>query len=426
MRRIRLLLLFIPFLLLCDFSHAQVSLGRMALTGLTIIDANHRVPLAGQTVIIDSAVIREVFKDGTRPIPASYHILSLKGKYLLPGLIDTHVHFATDPSGTDNRAHTLSVLQQMLYTGITTVRDMAGDARTLAGLSRDALTGDIVSPYIYYSALMAGPTFFSDPRTGSSTKGAIAGKMPYMLAVTDSTNMPLAVAAAKGTGAAGIKLYADLSPGLAGKIITEATRQGMIVWGHAWLQMAKPSDLVKAGIGSISHAPLLIHEKVDKVPDLWKNQRHTKEFWDNAVPPMADLFNLMKQHGTILDATLLTYKKWADTDTAMRYDYEIGKRITANAYKAGVEICAGTDDDQEEFVQNEIKLLVNDAGFKPIDAIISATLNGAKALHIDSTKGTILPGKAADLLVLNNNPIEDISNLTSVYMVFKGGFIFKK
>jgi len=426
MRWIRLLLLFVPSLLLCNFSHAQVSLGRMALTGLTIIDANHRMLLAGQTVIIDSAVIREVFKDGTRAIPTSYHILSLKGKYLLPGLIDTHVHFATDPSGTDNRVHTLSILQQMLYSGITTVRDMAGDARTLAGLSRDALTGDIVSPYIYYSALMAGPTFFADPRTGTSTKGAIAGKMPYMLAVTDSTNMPLAVAAAKGTGAAGIKLYADLSPGLAAKIISEATRQGMIVWGHAWLQMAKPSDLVKAGIGSISHASLLIHEKFDKIPDLWKKQRHTKEFWDDAVPQMTDLFNLMKQNGTILDATLLTYKKWAETDTAMRYNYEIGKRITANAYKAGVEICAGTDDDQEEFVQNEIKLLVSDAGFTPIDAIISATLNGAKALHIDSTKGTILPGKAADLLVLNKNPLEDIGNLTSVYMVFKGGLLFKK
>jgi len=63
---------------------------------------------------------------------------------LLPGLIDAHVHMATDPSGTDNREHTLDALKRMLYSGVTSVRDMAGDARTLAGLSRDALTGDII------------------------------------------------------------------------------------------------------------------------------------------------------------------------------------------------------------------------------------------------------------------------------------------
>ena len=58
---------------------------------------------------------------------------------------------------------------------------MAGDARTLARLSRDALNDDIISPDIYYSALMAGPVFFNDPRAGaeSAARGGVAGKMPY-------------------------------------------------------------------------------------------------------------------------------------------------------------------------------------------------------------------------------------------------------
>jgi imidazolonepropionase-like amidohydrolase len=426
MKNICLHILLFSALLLCRFASAQVLLGNMALTTVTIIDANHRIPLTAQTVLIEGGMIKDVFKDGSKPIPASYAILPLKGKFLLPGLIDTHVHLATDPSGTDNRAHTLNVLQQMLYSGITTVRDMAGDARTLAGLSRDALTGDIISPDIYYSALMAGPAFFSDPRTGSSTKGALSGKMPYMLAVTDNTNLQLAVAEAKGTGATGIKLYADLSPGLVAKIVNEATRQGLIVWGHAWLQQAMPSDLVKAGVSSISHAPLMVHEKLDKIPDKWKTQRHTNQFWDDSIPDLSTLFGLMKQRGTILDATLLTYKKWAQTDTAMQYDYEIGKRFIAGAYKAGVEICTGTDDDQEAFVQDEIKLLVSDADVTPIDAIIAATLNGAKALNIANTHGSILAGKTADLLVLDRNPLANMNNLTSVYLVIKKGLIFKK
>ncbi len=408
------------------FVSAQVSFSNYALTGVSIIDANHQNALAHQTLLITHNIISNIFVDGSRPIPDSFNIMRMEGKYLLPGLIDAHVHVATDPSGTDKREHTLDVLQRMLHSGITTVRDMAGDARTLAGLSRDALTGDIVSPDIYYSALMAGPVFFSDPRTGEASKGSASGKMPYMLAVTDSTNLMLAIAEAKGTGATGIKLYANLSASLVGKIVAEASKQNLMVWGHAWLQIANPSDLVKAGVHSISHSPLIIHEKLDTIPSLWKNQYHDDKFWDSVTPNFSSLFELMKVHHTILDATLLTYKQWGEEDSSMRYNYEIAKRITAQAYKAGVTIAAGTDDDQKEFVQKEIELMVKDAGFAEIDAIIAATLNGAKVLNIDSIRGTVSVGKIADLLLLNKNPLENIKNIELVYLVIKDGKIFKQ
>ncbi len=398
----------------------------LALTGLTIIDANHRQPLEHQTVLIKDGIICRIFDDGSKPLPDSFNIISLKGKYLLPGLIDTHVHMATDPSGTDNRDTTIKVLNRMLYSGITSVRDMAGDARVLAGLSRDALTGDILSPDIYFSALMAGPDFFSDPRTHASTRGAIAGRMPYMRAVSDSTNLELAVAEAKGTGASGIKLYADLPASLAAGIIAEAKKQGILVWGHAWLKPAKPSELVKAGISSISHAPLLIYDRLDSIPSSWKTNSHDDRFWNNAVPDLSSLFTLMKEKHVLLDATLSAYRQWAVQDTSRRYYYEIAKRITARAYRAGVKICAGTDDDQEEFVQHEMKLLVDDAGFSTIDAIIAATKYGAEAIGIDSMHGTIEINKAADLLVLDKDPLASIDNIRSVYMVIKAGKIFKK
>jgi hypothetical protein len=112
-------LLLVPLFLLSHFASAQVSLNHFALTAVTIIDANHRTPLSGQTILIEDNIIWDVFTDGSSPIPDSYVVLTLKGKFVLPGLIDTHVYLATDPSGTDNRAHTLNVLQQMLYSGIT-------------------------------------------------------------------------------------------------------------------------------------------------------------------------------------------------------------------------------------------------------------------------------------------------------------------
>jgi imidazolonepropionase-like amidohydrolase len=144
------------------------------------------------------------------------------------------------------------------------------------------------------------------------------------------------------------------------------------------------------------------------------------------VPNLGKLFSLMKQRHTVFDATLLTYQKWAVADTSMAWDYEIAKRITARAYAAGVAICAGTDLDQEQFVQEEMKLLVKDGGLSPIDAIVSATINGAAALNMNATKGSISPGKDADLLILSRNPLKEINNIDSVEFVIKGGRIYQK
>ena len=417
---------FFLLLLVCFAGGArgQAQLGTYAITGVTLIDALHPQPLVHQTVVVAGGKIVQVFADGSTALPDSVSLVRASGKFLIPGLIDTHVHMATDPSDVDNRASTLRVLQRMLYSGITTVRDMAGDARTLAGLSRDAWTGDILSPDIYYSALMAGPEFFKDPRTVSSTQGGVAGGMPYMLGVTPATDMVLAIAAARGTGARGIKLYADLTPALVDKIVAEARRQGMLVWGHAYLQQARPSDLVRAGVGSVSHAPLLLYETRDSVPSAWKHGLHPVRFWDDSVVADAGLLRSMKEKHVILDATLSAYKQWGRQDSGMRYIYEITWRLAAQAYKAGVEICAGTDDDQEAFVQSEMHLLVHDAGFSPFDALVAATRNGADALGLLDHVGTIEVGKDADLVVLDKNPLDDIDNVSAVSLVIKHGRLF--
>jgi len=414
------------FVLISQISVAQVAFDDLVLTDATIIDANHPKPVQHQTVLVRDGIIKEIFTDGNRKIPDSMNVIAVNGKYLIPGLIDTHVHMATDPTDVDNRASTLNVLNKMLYSGITSVRDMAGDARTLAGLSRDATTGDIISPDIYYSALMAGPVFFADPRTVSSSKGLPSGHAPFMRAISDTTDLVLAVAEAKGTGATGIKLYANLSGQLAAKIIAEAKRQQMKVWGHAWLQGAKPSDLVKAGISSVSHVPLLIYDNFDSIPTSWR-AKHNDKFWDDSAHVRPSLFTMMKLNNTILDATLLTYKIAAkDENSRWYYQYQIGKRLVVDAYKAGVKICTGTDDDQEQFVQREMELLVNETGFSNIDVLIAATRNGAEAIGIEKKLGTIEPGKTADLVILNKNPLEKIENVESVYLVIKNGRLYKK
>jgi imidazolonepropionase-like amidohydrolase len=415
-------------ILLLGWTHhpalSQTAPKQFALSGVTLIDALHIQPAYRQTVVINDGMVVRIFPDGAQSLPDSIPVLRLQGKYILPGLIDTHVHLATEPSTTNNRVSTLSVLDRMLRSGITSVRDMAGDARTLAGLSRDALIGDIPSPDIYFSALMAGPSFFKDPRTITSAMGGVSGYMPYMRAVTDTTNLTLAVAEAKGTGATGIKLYADLPAPLVSRIVATAKEQGILVWGHAWLNPARPSDLVKAGVSSISHAPLLIRETRASIPPTWKRPRLDDRFLKDSLPDLSALFQLMKKYNVLLDATMATYRQWAEQDTSMGYNYDITKRCTAMAYLAGVKICAGTDDDQQGFVQNEMELLVHDAGLTPGDAIIAATLHGAEALGIDKTCGTIAPGKRANLMVLDKDPLVDIRNIRSVVLVIKAGKVY--
>jgi imidazolonepropionase-like amidohydrolase len=405
-----------------------------ALTGVTIIDAANEKPLANETIIVKGQTIPDVFPTGSKKLADTIMIFSLKGKYILPGLIDTHVHLATDPSGSDSASTTKKALEKMLYSGITSVRDMAGDARILAGLSRNALVGEIPSPNIYYSAFMAGPEFFkADERTVTSTRGGISGKMPYMQAMTDSTNMVIAVAQAKGTGAKGIKLYASLSGRVVEKVVAEAKKQDMLVWAHATLFPAKPFDVVLSGVNVISHADMLIFTTVgsiDSIPPTWK-KKQSKEFWDKAADnvQLDGLFDLMRKKNTILDATLAANYNLVRQHPQvpiLESRYEMAKRLTAKAYNAGVKICTGTDTDQKLLVQEEMKLLVHECRFTPFDAIVAATKNGAEAIGILDSHGTIEPGKAADLLVLNRNPLDDIKNIDSVNLVIKGGRMYKK
>ncbi|HEV8407123.1 MAG TPA: hydrolase, partial [Sphingomicrobium sp.] len=89
------------------------------------------------------------------------HVVDLTGRFLLPGYIDSHQHFATPPDRPEAEAR----LKRDIYSGITATRDMADDLRLMADVTRAARIGEIPSPDINYAALMAGPSFFVDPRT---------------------------------------------------------------------------------------------------------------------------------------------------------------------------------------------------------------------------------------------------------------------
>src|ERR1700712_29122 len=106
-------------------------------------------------VLVRGERIRQVFPDASS-LPeeaARAKVVDLRDRYLMPGLIDSHVHLATPP----NRRQAEAMLRRDLFGGVTAVRDMADDLRALSDVARASRVGEIAGPDVYYAALMAGP-----------------------------------------------------------------------------------------------------------------------------------------------------------------------------------------------------------------------------------------------------------------------------
>ncbi len=402
----------------------------------TLIDGNGGAPRHDMDVVIKGERIRQVVAD--RALDADTvkgaRVIDLAGRFLMPGMVDAHVHLATPP----DRRQAEAVLRRDIYGGVTAVRDMADDLRAVGDLSRASLVGEIPAPDIYYAALMAGPDFFTDERTVLTSTGGSAGHVPWMQAVTDETDLPLTVAEAKGTFATAIKLYADLTPELTMRIVTEAHRQHLLVWSHATLYPARPSEVVAAGADVISHACLLVREPTLEVPR-WREPRtpiSLEPFRGSQNPALARLFAEMVRRGTILDSTIWAYGASPTSESTPPLptgscDDTIGGAITQQAYQAGVQIAAGTDKvagwtDPWPDLFHELTLLASSAGM-PNDAIIkAATLTGARATGQERDMGSIEAGKLANMVVLSRNPLDDLANLKSIETTIKRGRFFER
>jgi hypothetical protein len=360
---------------------------------------------------------------------AGARIVDLSGRYLLPGLIDSHQHLATPP----DRPEAEALMRRDLYSGITAVRIMADDLRSISELGRAALVGEIAGPDLYYAALVAGPSFFADPRTQAISAGWTPGETPWAQAIDERTDLRLAVARARGTGATALKIYANLPPVLVRRLAEEAHRQGLAVWAHGMVFPTPPVEVIAAGPDVLSHSCYLAYQLSDRPPQSYQDRFPVDyaafEGGDNEV--MAGLFREMRRREIILDATLRVYAeadRRAAAPGARRYhcNLDLAARLTDQARRAGVSIAAGTDgftarEDPWPALIEELELLVGRAGMTPAQAIRSATAIGALTVRQESEMGTIAAGKLANLLVVSANPLENIANLRSTVFVVKRG-----
>jgi imidazolonepropionase-like amidohydrolase len=406
----------------------------VVLKNVTVIDGTGAAPKSGMDVILEGDRIRTIAVAGTQQPPAKADIHDLRGRVLIPGLIDSHVHLL--PRFLISRETAYGELQRMLYGGVVAVREMIGDTRLTAEAARTVIAGNAVGPEIYWAALVAGPHHIANnPRLVRGALGFRPGEVPWAQGITPETDLRLAVSRAAGTLATGIKLYTQLDANLIRRITEEAHRQGLKVWAHATVFPARPLEVVSAGVDVISHACYAAWQSaaLDPSPGGFEVRNNRPSFDPTRVDvqsaEMTALFAEMVRRGTLFEPTL---------NSAFRPDNdiygcngELEASLTQAAHRAGVTLVAGTDHvasdtDPYPSLHQEIQRLVERGGLTPLEAISAATRHGAGALGLEATHGTIEVGKIANLVVLEADPSQEIKALRTVLTVIKRGKMYPR
>jgi imidazolonepropionase-like amidohydrolase len=402
----------------------------IAYRGATLVDVRSGELRRGVTIVTRGEALEALLPPGAA-LPAGAESVDVAGLYAIPGLIDVHQHVE---NGLGRRAAE-ALLRREIYSGVTAIRDMIGDARILADLSRAARFGEVAAPDLDFAALVAGPGYFIDERQNDLARGGMPGKVPWLQEIRPETDLPLAIARIVGTGARGVKVYGNFDSAMVARIAAEAHRQGLGVWAHAAVFPATPREVVEAGADSVSHVCMLAYQTLAVPPVSY----HDRAPLDQAAlmrgpvhPELARLFRAMKARGTVLDTTVAVYhlierlrRELPGHKPPTYCDSALAERIAGQAYAAGVTLATGTDAPARTAspwpeVFDEMDLL-RKAGLPPIEVLRAATLNGAKALKREGEMGAIEPGKLANIAFLSENPLAERAQWRSVVLTVKRG-----
>jgi imidazolonepropionase-like amidohydrolase len=430
----------------------------IAIVGATLWDGTGGPPVPNAVTLVRHDRILCAGAAGECTIPAGARVIDARGQYLIPGLIDSHVHLLFVIGGSAGEQMGLD-LRDLLAQGITTVRDMGTDP---AGLL--ARVGSLqATPRVHAMQLVAGRRFFFSGFHGTPTARGTIYRQPPAMAMQQLGWRPIQfdpesdaealVAEAREAGAMGLKLYAQLDSGSVRRLTEAAHRAGMPVWGHAWVQPASVMEQVMGGQNGVVHAAGLAGElfTVEDRDTLVRDgdlQAATAEVATVGAahdPRVLAALDSMARKGTIFEPTLDAVRhSVAAYDAKLRHipslqeDYvrsasRFGMEVTRQAVKRGVRISAGSDHvsygpaSDRATLFGELRLLVDSIGLSPTAALLAATRDAARAVggQPGQQVGTIQKGRYADLVLLAKNPLLDIGNLEYVELVMVGGKVWR-
>jgi imidazolonepropionase-like amidohydrolase len=413
----------------------------VALVGATLIDGTGGPALPDAAVVVRHGRIESVGSGAGFKLPARTVQVSAPGRWIIPGLIDSHAHVAR------------WALPRYLAWGVTTVRDMHGTLDSILALRRAVALGSVQGPRIYSAGAMIDgePTTYPDA-LGART-GAEARKDVDRLVNADVDF---------------IKIYTRIDPPLLTAILDEAKTFNLRVSGHLGLTDAVTA--ANGGIASIEHMSGVPEAAVSDAAPLFAAHRQGffagwtafERSWgalDSAalervaselaarrvtlVPTLVlhDTFSRLDDPAVLQDTMLREVpeeeqRRWNVPDMIERAHWTPDvfpdlrrarpsqDRFLRLFQAAGGRIATGTDASNQLLIpgyseHEEMALLVG-AGLTARDALLAATRNGALLLGVDSL-GLIAPGKAADLVVLKGDPLADIRNTQAVDRVMIRG-----
>ena len=412
----------------------------IAITRVSVIDGDAPSPRTDQTVVIDGNRIVRVGASGSVAVPPGARIVDGRGKFLLPGFWDMHVHTAIS-GGRD-------LLSLYVANGVTGVRDMAGDWDTLKSWRSEIGRGQLVGPRI----IASGPYL-----EGGDVP------IPHLLA-RNAVEASAGVDSLIALGVDFIKVHSQLNAESYFAIARRARERGVVFAGHVprVVGSAAASD---SGQKSIEHL-LGIPAECTPADSVALAPRYTVQsaLGRCSSEDLAPLYAKFVRNGTYVTPTFTAQVEVAvwptravpgdslahylpkavrdyvaqifpmpdsippNADSVGRAMLEKRLRQVSAMQRAGVHILTGTDAPLRNSppgfgLHEELALLVS-GGMAPFEALRSATLEPARYFGMLDSLGTIAPGKLADLLLLDANPLQDIRNTRRISAVVANGRLY--
>lgn len=398
------------------FPGAHGQSGNLALTGGTLIDVvgGHSTPNA--TVLVSNG---RIVSAGTGiAIPSGYTRKDVTGKTILPGLWDMHAHFEQVEWGP-----------AYIGAGITTVRDCGNEFEFINAVKQSIDAGEGIGPHILKA-------------------GIIDGHGPMALGIIQAGDASEAVKAVdryKANGFVQIKIYSSVKPEVVKAICDEAHRVGLTVTGHIPEGMTLLQG-VDSGMDMVNHIPYV-------AAVLHKGKDFSIDFSD---PKNVEVIRFLKDHHTVVDPTLAVYeigmRSLQDSITRIEPNYYTLPPVIQTLYvnsgtnpktaafervifrswqsivkalqENGIPIVTGTDECLPGYsLYRELELYVQ-AGLTPMEALRAATIVPARVMKMEDRTGSVTAGKTADLIVVDGDPLQDISQIRKVSLVIKDGVVY--
>ena len=413
------------WLALCLALPGAAAAGTTAIVGGAVVNLEGKAPLKGAVILVEDERIVAIGKAGSVAVPEDADIIDAGGAWLIPGLMNMHVHLGlilpgkmmAELANESEAALALRmavVARESLQAGVTTIR-LTGDSRHAdLALMRAINKGQADGPRIF----SAGETLTITGGHGSKKPGKINYDGPYELVKAARTQISAGASWIKilisgGIATDGGGLAAALmTPEEIGAVIDAAHRFGAKVTAHSG-SSAATQVAIEAGIDCIEHGYFLDRETLQKmkesgtwlVPTIVVSQPATQPFFERiGSPPW--------------------YLKRRESAGKAHW------RALEMAIEEGVNIALGTDqhpaepNDGTTATAREAQYYV-EAGMTPLQALRSATTETARLLGAEQDIGSLEPGKYADIVAVGGNPAEDIKALRQILFVMKGGKTYR-